>query len=103
MIVGDIGTAFTAPLGWAFAVGRGSSWILQVHRWLGTAAGAGAVVLLVLSELARRRGGGAFMLFRAVLFLAVPLVVATGFFGGAMVYGIHEYDWSRPADEHAPD
>lgn len=103
MIVGGVGAAITAPLGWAFAVGHGSSWILQVHRWLGTAAGAGAVVLLVLSELARRRGGGTLTLFRVVLFLAVPLVVATGFFGGAMVYGIHEYNWSRPADEHAND
>jgi plastocyanin len=26
----------------------------------------------------------------------VPLVGATGFYGGAMVYGIHEYDWNPP-------
>lgn len=100
MIVGGVGAAITAPLGWAFAVKHGHSWILEVHRWLGTAAGTGAVVLLVLSELSWRRGGGLLTLFRTVLFLAVPLVIATGFFGGAMVYGIHEYDWSRPADQH---
>lgn len=100
MIIGGVGAAITAPLGWAFAVEHGSSWILQVHRWLGTAAGAGAVVLLILCELAWRRGGGTLTLFRTVLFLAAPLVIATGFFGGAMVYGIHEYDWSRPSDQH---
>ena len=103
MIVGGIGAAITAPLGWAFATEHGGSWTLEVHRWLGTAAGAGGVVLLVLSELARRRGGGTLTLFRSVLFLAVPLVMATGFFGGAMVYGLHEYDWSRPADPQAAD
>jgi plastocyanin/uncharacterized membrane protein len=103
MMVGGIGAAITAPLGWAIATEHGGSWMLEVHRWLGTAAGAGGVVLLVLSELARRRGGGALTLFRTVLFLAVPLVVATGFFGGAMVYGLDEYDWSRPAGRHAAD
>lgn len=99
MIVGGIGAAITAPLGWAFAAGHGGSKLLEIHRWLGTAAGVGAVVLLILSELARRRGGGSLTLFRTVLFLTVPLVGATGFFGGAMVYGIHEYDWNRPSDE----
>lgn len=100
MIIGGVAAPVTALLGWAFAVDHGGSWILQVHRWLGTAAGAGAVVLLILSELAWRRGDGLLTLFRTVLFLAVPLVMATGFLGGAMVYGIHEYDWSRPADQH---
>jgi plastocyanin len=100
MIVGGITAAITAPLGWAFAVEHGNTWILQVHRWLGTAAGVGAVVLLVLSELAWRRGGRTMTLFRTILFLAIPLVIATGFFGGAMVYGIHEYDWNRPAHQH---
>lgn len=100
MIVGGVGAAVTTPLGWAFAADHGKSWLLQVHRWLGTAAGAGAVVLLIISELSWRRGGGGLTLYRTILFLAVPLVVATGFFGGAMVYGIHEYDWSRPADHH---
>lgn len=97
MIVGGVGAAITAPLGWAFAAHRGHSWILEVHRWLGTAAGIGAVVLLILSEIAWRRGGGALTLFRVVLFIAVPLVMATGFFGGAMVYGLHEYDWNQAA------
>src|SRR6185437_477122 len=99
VIIAGIGGAITAPLGWAFAMGHGESRLLEIHRWLGTAAGAGAVVLLILSEVARRRGGGALVAFRTLLFLAVPLVGATGFFGGAMVYGLHEYDWNRSHGE----
>jgi len=99
VILGGVGAVITAPLGWAFATEHSGSWILETHRWLGTAAGAVAVVLMVLSEVGRRKGRGAMRTFRVVLFAAVPLVMATGFFGGAMVYGVHEYDWSRP---HAP-
>jgi plastocyanin len=97
MILGRASAAITAPLGWAFAAEHERSQLLEIHRWLGTAAGSGAVVLLILSEIARRRPGGALVLFRTVLFLAVPLVIATGFFGGAMIYGTHEYEWTRLA------
>lgn len=100
MIVGGIGAAITACLGWAFAEEHPGGKLLEIHRWLGTAAGAGAVVLLVLSEIARRRPG-ALTLFRVVLFAAVPLVAATGFFGGAMVYGTDEYAWNPPREHES--
>lgn len=93
IIVGSATALVTAPLGWAFAVDHAKSWVLEAHRWLGTAAASGALVLLILSEAGRRRGGGWLTLFRVVLFAAVPLVAATGFFGGALVYGLHAYRW----------
>ena len=96
VIVGAIGAAVTAPLGWAFAVNHAPSRVLELHRWFGTAAGCGALAILVLSELRHRRGGRWLTLFRTVLFIALPLIVATGFFGGAMVYGIHSYEWNSP-------
>src|SRR5437764_5171921 len=42
VIVGAVGAVITAPLGWAFAAGHGGSRLLEIHRWLGTAAAAGA-------------------------------------------------------------
>lgn len=97
VIVGAVAAVITAPLGWAFAAEHDESRLLEIHRWLGTAAGAGAAVILPFSEMSRRSNrAGWRAAFRAVLFLAVPLVGATGFFGGAMIYGLHEYDWNPP-------
>ncbi len=99
VILGALTAVVTVPLGWAFALTHGSSWILEVHRWVGTAAGAGAVAILFLSEMSRRPGrGGWLRAFRILLFLAVPLIVLTGFLGGAMVYGLRAYAWNW----HAP-
>jgi plastocyanin/uncharacterized membrane protein len=97
VIVGAVGAIIAAPLGWAFAVERPDSRLLEVHRWLGTVSGAGAVVILLLSEVSHRSARPIWRsAFRTLLFLAVPLVLATGFFGGAMIYGTHAYAWNRP-------
>jgi plastocyanin len=93
VIVAAVGGAITAPLGWAFAVGHGHSWVLETHRWIGTFGASWLLALLVISEVSRRKGGGWHIAYLAGLFLAVPGVAATGFLGGAMVYGLHEYDW----------
>ncbi len=104
VIVGGVGAIITAPLGWAFALTHGSSNLLEVHRWLGTAAGVGGLVILILSEVARRPGRRRWLIaFRIVLFAAVPLVIATGFVGGAMVYGLRAYAWNKPNEHHAVD
>jgi plastocyanin len=97
VIVGAVGAIIAAPLGWAFAVERPDSRLLEVHRWLGTVSSAGAVVILLLSEVGHRSARPIWRnAFRTLLFLAVPLVIATGFFGGAMIYGTHAYAWNRP-------
>jgi uncharacterized membrane protein len=93
VILGTLGAVAAALLGWAFAMEHEDSWILEVHRWMGTVAAVGSVGILVLSEVAHRRRRTWLALFRIVLFLAVPLVAATGFFGGAMIYGLNAYRW----------
>lgn len=104
VIVGAVGAIITAPLGWAFALSHDSSKLLEIHRWLGTAAGVGALVILILSEMARRPGRTGWLIaFRTLLFVAVPLVLATGFVGGAMIYGLHAYAWNAPDKHHAVD
>jgi plastocyanin len=106
VILGATSAVVAAPLGWAFAVGRSGTWVLQTHRWLGTILAVLAVIVLVLSERRFRRNADSPenpTAFRTALFLAAPLVMATGFFGGAMVYGLHAYYWNPPEHAHAAE
>jgi len=87
-----------AVLGWCFGGFRlvDSNSLLMVHRWLGTATAIWFVVLLWSSERMYRptlNVGGNRSLYRAMLFIGTVLVLVTGFFGGAMVYGLSHY-WS---------
>jgi mono/diheme cytochrome c family protein/uncharacterized membrane protein len=72
-------------------------WVLTTHRWLGTSTTVWAVLVLVLSEAGRRRRSSnqATRWGRAVLLAAAILVLATGFFGGALVFGIDHYAWPK--------
>jgi uncharacterized membrane protein len=99
---GSLAAAPAAVLGWFLASARSGdwNWILTVHSWLGTSAAAGAAVVLVVSELSRRSGGPGRWTFRLVLFLIAGLILATGFFGGAVVHGLHYYAW--PPTTSAP-
>jgi uncharacterized membrane protein len=56
---GALAAVPAACLGWCcggFEL-RDPDWVLAAHRWLGTSAAVWALVVLVLSELGRRRGG----------------------------------------------
>jgi uncharacterized membrane protein len=83
-----------ACLGWLFGGFAlvDEDWILTAHRWLGTSTAAWAVVALVLGERARRSGRGR-SVYLAALLTGAGLVSATGFFGGALVYGLDHYAW----------
>ena len=96
-----LGTLSTVPaviLGWFFAGFRLSDpdWIMTVHRWLGTATGVWAIMLLLLCIAAHRTNGqGRRWLpwYRLALFVGALAVAANGFFGGAMIYGLDHYAW----------
>lgn len=70
-------------------------WILMTHRWLGTATTFWACVILLTSELSRRyvHTRKVRICFRFLLFAGIGLVSATGYFGGALIYGIDHYAW----------
>jgi uncharacterized membrane protein/mono/diheme cytochrome c family protein len=92
-------TAFGAGLlGW-FLGGfhlADSSGVMTTHRWLGTATVACTGLVLVLSECSchsdRRRTR---TWFRLTLLGVAVLVLATGYFGGALVFGVDHYTWPQ--------
>jgi mono/diheme cytochrome c family protein/uncharacterized membrane protein len=83
-------------LGWFWGHFRltDASWAMTTHRWIGTCSVAGAGLVLVLKEVScrpdRRRTQ---MWFRVTLLVVAGLVLATGFFGGAVVFGLDHYAW----------
>jgi plastocyanin len=94
--VACVAAVFAALLGWLFAGFRwtDASWILTTHRWLGTATAAWTILVLVLLERSAKAGGTkAAVAYRVALFAGAMAVAVTGFFGGAMVYGLKHYAW----------
>jgi uncharacterized membrane protein len=93
---GALAAAATGTLGWFMGGFRltDPDWTMTVHRWLGTATDASALIALALSEIGRRPGNERVRgIFRVLLFLVALMVLAAGFFGGAQIYGLHHYDW----------
>src|SRR5262249_31532003 len=95
---GAIAAVVAGVLGWCLAGFRltDPSWVLTTHRWLGTSTVAWALLALALSEVSRppdRRRTR--LCFQVVLLVVVALVSVTGFFGGAVVFGIDHYTWPR--------
>jgi mono/diheme cytochrome c family protein/uncharacterized membrane protein len=94
--VGTIMAVVAATLGW-FLGGfqlTDSSWILTTHRWWGVATVACAGLVLILSEVSRQRPGkGLRSCFRLALLGLAAVVAVTGFFGGAVAFGMDHYVW----------
>ena len=89
-------TVVGAGLGWFFGGFQltDDEWVLTLHRWLGTSMAVWAVYLLVLSERMHRTGcEHTQQRYRYVLFAGAILVSITGFFGGALIYGLDHYAW----------
>lgn len=79
----------TAGVGWLHAwggAGVGMPMALALHRWLGTATAAWALLTAILSTRDERRGLRSGQ-FRAALLISALLVGATGHFGGILVHG----------------
>lgn len=95
LVLAGLGAIAASLLGWfnGGVVLWDNDWVQATHRWLGTASAVMAVVAAILALHAtgaaqKRRGA-----LRVVLLIAASLVGATGFFGGALVYGLGHYAW----------
>jgi len=85
-------------LGWFLGGFRftDASWVMTMHRWVGTFTVAVAVLVLVLSEMSRPPTRHRTQVwFRVTLFVAAALVSVAGFFGGAVVFGLNYHAWPR--------
>lgn len=95
--IGALGALGAAALGWLFGGLHliDSDWIMTTHRWLGTSTAIVALIGLASSEFHHRKTQAPTRtrLYRVMLFLGALLVSATGFLGGAMLYGIDHYAW----------
>ncbi len=91
-----IGALIATPLGW-FNAGWDLAYddrLLALHRWLGTGAMLWMIALVVLVELASRRGTGTWRwAYRAALLVGVTVVLLVGHYGGSLVYGPDYYHW----------
>jgi mono/diheme cytochrome c family protein/uncharacterized membrane protein len=95
---GTLAAVVAGALGWFMARFRltDASWVMMTHRWLGTSTVVCAVLVLVLCELSRRPDRRRLRLsFRVALLVVAVLVSVTGFFGGAVVFGLDHYAWPR--------
>jgi uncharacterized membrane protein len=95
---GALSAVVAGTLGWFRGGARlaDASWVMLTHRWLGTAVVASALLALLFGEVSRRPDHPRTRAFFRVLLLAVAgLVLVTGFFGGAVLYGLDHYAWPQ--------
>jgi mono/diheme cytochrome c family protein/uncharacterized membrane protein len=95
---GSLTAVGAGALGWCAGSFRmtDASWVLMTHRWLGTSTVVCAGLALVLSEASRLPGRHRTRIcFRVALFVVALLVSATGFLGGAVVFGLKHYAWPQ--------
>jgi mono/diheme cytochrome c family protein/uncharacterized membrane protein len=93
---GTVTAVAAGVLGWFLAGFRLSdpSGTMMVHRWLGTSTVAGAALVLAWGEASRRaKRHRSRAWFRAALLMEAVLALVTGFFGGAVVFGLDHYAW----------
>jgi uncharacterized membrane protein len=95
---GTLTAVVAGVLGWLLGGLRltDPSWVMTTHRWLGTSVVVWAALVLGLSELGRRsHGNRSQLLARVSLLVTAVLVLVTGFFGGALVFGLDHYTWPQ--------
>jgi uncharacterized membrane protein/mono/diheme cytochrome c family protein len=95
---GTLSAVVAGILGWFLAGFRftDASWVMMMHRWIGTCTVVCAGLVLVLSDLSRHPARHRTQVgYRVTLFVAAALVSVTGFFGGAVVFGLNHYAWPQ--------
>ncbi len=95
LVLGAAAAIPTAALGYLYALGghgAGSPGLLELHRWLGTAAAGWAVVAAVLSERDAHRGTRTWPV-RILILGGALLVGLAAHLGGLLAQGPDFYDF----------
>jgi mono/diheme cytochrome c family protein len=96
VVLGTAAAVGATALGWLHADigGHGHSWpeLLAPHRWIGTAAAAWSIGIVLLSEWDAYRGKRSWA-FRVALWIGAALVGAAAHFGGSLVHGVDFFAW----------
>jgi uncharacterized membrane protein len=93
VVAGGVMAPVSALLGWfnaGFSMSDTDS-LLMVHRWLGTAIGAGGLALGIWAWRRPWEDRGAGMI--AALSVMTAAIAAQGWFGGSLVHGIDHMNW----------
>lgn len=88
----------TVLLGWLLAGPHltDANSIMTTHRWLGTATAILAALVLIAGECQRRSDNRRRRVWlHLTLMLSAAAVLATGFFGGALIHGLDHYAWPQ--------
>lgn len=93
LVLGAASAVGTATLGWLNAY-AGVSGVYKFHQWLGTGTAVWAVLTAGAAVFFEcREGSPERARMRGALFIGAVLVAATGFLGGAVVYGLDYHNW----------
>jgi uncharacterized membrane protein len=91
VVAGGAIAPVAAVLGWLDAIGADQDPLLTVHRWLGTAVGAGGLALAIWAV--RRPDQDRSPAMIAALAVITAAIVVQGWYGGALVHGIDHMNW----------
>jgi mono/diheme cytochrome c family protein/uncharacterized membrane protein len=92
--IATIAALMAATLGWFAGTMplHDDTWVMYIHRWLGTSTFACSAVTVALCELSRRSDHLALQVgFRLALLFTAGLTLFTGFLGGAVSFGLSHY------------
>jgi uncharacterized membrane protein len=91
VMAGGIIAPIAALLGWFDAMNADPDRLLTVHRWLGTAIGAGAPAIGLWAWRRPEQARSTSMI--AALAAITTAIAVQGWFGGAMVHGVDHMSW----------
>ncbi len=89
---GAIAAVVAAVLGWCFGGFQlvDEDWVITTHRWMGSATGAWAILVVVLNAVSSPQQRRSYLI---ALFVGAAMVGVTGFFGGALIHGLDHLSW----------